>query len=66
MAKIIIVDDDPAMVSVLSEVLREHHHEVLPANSPERALQLVKESAPDLVLSDIEMPEGKPMGLKLL
>ncbi len=66
MAKIIIVDDDPAMVSVLSEVLREHHHEVLPASSPERALQLVKESAPDLVLSDIEMPEGKPMGLKLL
>ena len=27
MAKIIIVDDDPAMVSVLSEVLREHRHE---------------------------------------
>ena len=26
----------------------------------------MKESAPDLVLSDIEMPEGKPMGLKLL
>jgi len=66
MAKIIIVDDDPAMVSVLSEILREHRHEVIPANSPERALQLVEESAPDLVLSDIEMPEGKPMGLKLL
>ena len=66
MAKIIIVDDDPAMVSVLSEVLREHRHEVIPASSPERALQLVKEQAPDLVLSDIEMPEGKPMGLKLL
>jgi DNA-binding NtrC family response regulator len=66
MAKIIIVDDDPAMVSVLSEVLREHRHEVIPASSPERALQLVKEGAPDLVLSDIEMPEGKPMGLKLL
>src|SRR5580704_1379033 len=66
MAKIIIVDDDPAMVSVLSEVLREHRHEVVPASSPEKALQLVKESSPDLVLSDIEMPEGKPMGLKLL
>jgi DNA-binding NtrC family response regulator len=66
MAKILIVDDDPAMVSVLSEVLSEHRHEVIPASSPERALQLVKDSAPDLVLSDIEMPEGKPMGLKLL
>ncbi|MGA2605204.1 MAG: sigma-54 dependent transcriptional regulator [Verrucomicrobiia bacterium] len=66
MAKIIIVDDDPAMVAVLSEVLREHRHEVIPAGSPERALQLVKEVAPDLVLADVEMPEGKPLGLKLL
>ena len=66
MAKIIIVDDDPAMVSVLSEVLREHHHEVIPASGPEKAFQLVKEQSPDLVLADIEMPEGKPLGLKLL
>jgi DNA-binding NtrC family response regulator len=66
MAKIIIVDDDPAMVSVLSEVLREHRHEVLPANGAERALQLVREHNPDLVLADVEMPEGKPLGLKLL
>ncbi|HVM60730.1 MAG TPA: sigma-54 dependent transcriptional regulator [Verrucomicrobiae bacterium] len=66
MAKIIIVDDDPAMVAVLSEVLREHRHEVVPASSPERAFQLVREEAPDLVLADVEMPEGKPLGLKLL
>jgi len=66
MAKIIIVDDDPAMVSVLSEVLREHRHDVVPASSPDRAFGLVKEEGPDLVLADIEMPEGKPLGLKLL
>ena len=66
MAKIIVVDDDPAMVSVLSEVLREHRHEVIPASGPEKAFQLVKEQSPDLVLADIEMPEGKPLGLKLL
>ncbi|HTS19411.1 MAG TPA: sigma-54 dependent transcriptional regulator [Verrucomicrobiae bacterium] len=66
MAKIIIVDDDPAMVAVLSEVLREHRHEVIPASTPERAFQLVQGEAPDLVLADVEMPEGKPLGLKLL
>ncbi|MGD1017858.1 MAG: sigma-54 dependent transcriptional regulator [Verrucomicrobiia bacterium] len=66
MAKIIIVDDDPAMVAVLSEVLREHRHEVIPASSPERALQLTRDESPDLVLADVEMPEGKPLGLKLL
>jgi DNA-binding NtrC family response regulator len=66
MAKILIVDDDPTMVSVLSEVLREHRHEIIPAANSERALEIVKEQAPDLVLTDIEMPEGKPQGLKLL
>jgi len=66
MAKIIIVDDDPTMVSVLSEVLREHGHEIIPANNSERAFDLVKEQPPDLLLADIEMPEGKPQGLKLL
>jgi DNA-binding NtrC family response regulator len=66
MAKIVIVDDDPAMVSVLSEVLREYRHEIVPANNSDRAFEVVKEQAPDLVLTDIEMPEGKPQGLKLL
>ena len=66
MAKIMIVDDDPAMVSVLSEVLREHRHEIIPSNSSDRAFEVVKEQNPDLVLTDIEMPEGKPQGLKLL
>ncbi len=66
MAKIVIVDDDPTMVSVLSEVLREHRHEIIPASSSDHALKAVKEQAPDLVLTDIEMPEGKPQGLKLL
>ena len=46
MAKIIIVDDDPAMVAVLSEVLREHRHEVIPASSPERAMQLTRDESP--------------------
>jgi DNA-binding NtrC family response regulator len=66
MAKILIVDDDPTMVSVLSEVLREHRHEIIPANNAERAFAIVKEQAPDLILTDIEMPEGRPQGLKLL
>jgi len=66
MAKMVIVDDDPTMVSVLSEVLRAHRHEIIPASNPDRALELVKERTPDLVLTDIEMPEGKPQGLKLL
>ncbi len=66
MAKILVVDDEPSMVSVLYEVLKSEQHEVITANSAERALDLVKEQLPDLVLADIEMPEGKPAGLELL
>jgi DNA-binding NtrC family response regulator len=66
MAKVLIADDDPNMVSVLSELLKEQQHEVIAAGSAERAFQLVQEHNPDLVLADIEMPEGRPTGLELM
>ncbi len=66
MAKIVVVDDDPAMVTVLSEVLKSSLHEVIPAGNPERAFELVTQESPDLVLADIEMPEGNPSGMELL
>ncbi|MCG3149843.1 MAG: Regulatory protein AtoC [Verrucomicrobiae bacterium] len=66
MAKILIVDDDPCMLVVLTELLRTWQHTVLAAPAPARALELVKTKAPDLVITDIEMPDGKPAGLKLL
>jgi len=66
MPKILIADDDPNMVSVLTEVLRDQRYEVLTAASAGRALEMAKEQAPDLVLADIEMPEGRPAGLELL
>lgn len=66
MAKIIVAEDDPNMVSVLSEVLRDQRHEILCANTAETAFEQVQAESPDLVLVDIEMPEGKPTGLELL
>ncbi len=66
MAKILIAEDDPSMVSVLVDVLKELNHEVIAANTAERAFDLVRQHAPSLVLADIEMPEGQPKGLELL
>jgi len=66
MPKILIAEDDPSMLAVLVEALKELHHEVVTANSAERAFELVTRQPPDLVLTDIEMPEGEPKGLELL
>ena len=66
MPKILIADDEPGMLLVLVETFQARQYEVVTANNAESALQLVKEQAPDVVLADIEMPEGKPTGLELL
>jgi DNA-binding NtrC family response regulator len=66
MAKIMVVDDDPAMVAVLSEMLTENGHQVVPAGDADRGFELVKAQSLDLAIVDIEMPEGKPTGLELL
>jgi two-component system response regulator AtoC len=66
MLKILVAEDDPNMVSVLSELLRDERRQVVTVNDAERALDLIKEDPPDLVLADIEMPEGRPRGLDLL
>ena len=55
-ATVLLVDDEPANLSVLSQLL-EPHYRVLAANSGERALRLAAASLrPDLILLDIMMP----------
>jgi len=54
---VLIVDDEPANLSVLSEVLRPYY-QVRAAKSGEQALRVFeKKPFPDLVLLDVMMPE---------
>jgi CheY-like chemotaxis protein len=53
---IVVVDDDPSVVWFLSGLLRATGAEVLEAHDGIRALALVRERWPDLVVSDILMP----------
>ena len=54
---ILIVDDEPANLSVLSQLL-DHHFRVCACTSGKHALKAVlKEPRPDLVLLDVMMPE---------
>lgn len=56
-ANILIVDDKPENLDVLSEMLRQCGHKVRPANRGKLALRAAKRQAPDLMLLDIRMPE---------
>ncbi|MBS3905434.1 MAG: response regulator [Syntrophaceae bacterium] len=53
---ILIVDDEKELCKILSDSLSQDHYRVFVAFDGKRALQLVKEEKPDLVLLDIKMP----------
>ncbi|HEY0370117.1 MAG TPA: sigma-54 dependent transcriptional regulator [Chthoniobacterales bacterium] len=55
MAKIIIIDDEPAMVEVIVTLCREKGHQVFPFNSASRALEQIEAIDPQVVISDIKM-----------
>lgn len=65
MAKVLVVDDDSNMRSLVETRLRRTGHRVLGAGSADEALQLVAErGVPDVVVLDVLMPGIS--GLELL
>ncbi|MDH5298279.1 MAG: sigma-54 dependent transcriptional regulator, partial [Desulfobulbaceae bacterium] len=63
MHTILVVDDEPNYLIVLSELLREEGFEVITANCGEDGLKAVKESDLDLVITDMRMPGMDGMSL---
>lgn len=55
-AKILVVDDEPIMCSLVADTLRSSGQEVLCALDDTLALQLAKRKRPDLVILDIMIP----------
>jgi len=56
-ATILIVDDTPANLNVLSAILTQQGYKVRPANGGEVALVVAQHAGPDLILLDIQMPK---------
>lgn len=54
---ILLVDDSPANLRLLMDLIEGHNYDVRVANSGERALAAVRSSRPDLIMLDISMPE---------
>ena len=54
--KVLLVDDDPGVRRMLLRVLEEEDYDVVPAVNGLEALDLATNTAPDLVLLDLNLP----------
>lgn len=57
MARILIVDDEPDMVTILKRLLEVNGYEVVVAKTGKEALEKVKQEEIDLVLLDVMLPD---------
>ncbi len=55
-ARVFILDDEPDIVEVLSEILAEEGYAPQGAGDPLRALEMIEQSEPDVLLLDLRLP----------
>ncbi|MBI5209805.1 MAG: response regulator transcription factor [Elusimicrobia bacterium] len=55
-AKVLVVDDDPAVLKLLKRYLSANGFGVIVTDNGSEALLLVRESRPDVIICDAEMP----------
>ncbi len=68
MSKILIIDDDPDIVTAVRLTLENAGHKIVAANSGKEGLQKVKTEKPELIILDVMMEthtEGFQLALKL-
>lgn len=53
--KILVVDDDPDFVEITRMILSAEGYEVMTASSGDQALQVMRETPPDLLILDVMM-----------
>ena len=56
-ASILVVDDTPENLRLLTNMLAEQGYEIRPVTSGRQALQAARQAPPELILLDVNMPE---------
>jgi twitching motility two-component system response regulator PilH len=56
MTTVMVVDDSPTIRAMLTDLLRQHGWQVVEAGDGVEAKEMMKDSPPDLVITDIVMP----------
>ncbi len=56
MARVLIVDDEPSVREILSTFIGQHGYETAVAEDGQKALEMIPEFRPHIVLLDVAMP----------
>jgi len=64
MVEIIVVDDEPKQRSILNTILTKEGYNVYEASNGKEALNIIKQRNPEIVLTDLKMPDMD--GIQLL
>ena len=56
--RILIVDDEPAVVTYLEMMLRDSGYETISATNGKEGMEIVRREKPDLITLDISMPQA--------
>ena len=54
--KILVIDDEPSILNLVSSYLKAEGYEVLTANNGEEAIKFIKDKNPHIVVLDLMMP----------
>mgnify|MGYP002631181786 CR=1 FL=1 len=55
--KVLVVDDDPQAIKIISSYLDEKRYEIHKASGGEEGLEIARDNLPDLIILDLMMPE---------
>ncbi|MEO6035929.1 MAG: sigma-54 dependent transcriptional regulator [Verrucomicrobiota bacterium] len=66
MAKVLLIDDEVTMLQIVTEILRDDGHEVLPFSSFAAGMEALDIHSPELVITDLYLEKGRAHGLEIL
>lgn len=58
MAKIMVADDDPALLGMVTDLLQSRGHQVISVSDGMQVAEKAQDLLPDLIVSDIQMPNS--------
>ncbi len=56
MLRILVIDDSPTEMHIITSMLKKNGHEVITADDGNKGIEMAKKEMPDLILMDVVMP----------